>query len=176
MKNSHCSYCGAAFAPEASWPRTCATCGEISFRNPIPVAIVLLPVVDEARRSGVVAVRRAIAPRFGHLALPGGYVDFGETWQEAGAREVYEEAGILIDAHTLRAVEVFSAPDGTLVIAGIAPPLAEDELPRFAPNSESSERVILLTPQPLAFPLHTELVTRFLNGESLGYSVAVSSA
>ena len=67
-KNSHCSYCGAAFADAQPWPRTCTTCKETSFTNPLPVAVVLVPV-----GAGLLAVRRAIPPGRGQLALPGGY-------------------------------------------------------------------------------------------------------
>jgi ADP-ribose pyrophosphatase YjhB (NUDIX family) len=38
-------------------------------------------------RGGLLKVRRA---------LPGGYQMLGQTWQEAGAREVLEETGVVI--------------------------------------------------------------------------------
>lgn len=38
-------------------------------------------------------VRRAKQPGRGLLGLPGGYQMRGETWQEAGARELLEETG-----------------------------------------------------------------------------------
>ncbi len=93
---SHCSYCGAAFPESAGWPRTCAHCGNITFRNPLPVTVVLLPVILSIEQTGVVVIRRAIPPKVGELALPGGFINFGETWQEAGAREVLEETGARI--------------------------------------------------------------------------------
>ena len=40
-KNSHCSFCGAPFAPGAPWPRKCGACGNTSFLNPAPVAVLL---------------------------------------------------------------------------------------------------------------------------------------
>src|SRR5512142_1460613 len=93
---SHCSYCGAPFPPDAPWPRTCAACGSTSFRNPLPVAVVLLPVILSPTQTGILAIRRGIPPRQGELALPGGFINYGETWQEAGAREVFEESGVQI--------------------------------------------------------------------------------
>ena len=83
LKDSHCSYCGQRFSHDQPWPRQCAKCGNISFVNPIPVVIVLVPVDD-----GVLVVRRSQEPGSGVLALPGGFVELGETWQETGAREV----------------------------------------------------------------------------------------
>src|SRR5690242_3203089 len=88
-KNSHCSYCGERFNETQAWPKRCWKCGNRSYLNPTPVSVVLLPVED-----GVLAVRRTILPQQGMLALPGGFVDLKETWQEAGAREVQEETGL----------------------------------------------------------------------------------
>lgn len=160
QKNSHCSYCGHPFALDQAWPRRCAHCGNMTFRNPLPVAVVLQPVDD-----GVLTVRRTIQPRSGWLALPGGYIEFGESWQAAGARELWEEAGVTIDPSSLREVKVFSAPDNTLIIVALAPPLTSAQLVDFVTTDEASERVIVRTPQELAFPLHTEVVADFLAGQ-----------
>src|SRR3954453_10021578 len=45
-KDAHCSHCGHAFVADAGWPRTCAGCGTVSYRNPTPVAVVIQPVDD----------------------------------------------------------------------------------------------------------------------------------
>ena len=44
QRHSHCSYCGSLFANEQPWPRACRPCGNISYLNPLPVAVTLLPV------------------------------------------------------------------------------------------------------------------------------------
>ena len=155
-KNSHCSYCGQPFAGDQPWPRRCEQCHNVTFQNPLPVAVLLLPVDD-----GLLVVRRAIQPRLGQLALPGGYIELGETWQVAAARELSEEAGITLDAQTIRNFQVHSAPDGTVLIFGLAPPVRAIDLPPFIPTAEASERVILTAPAELAFSLHTQVVTEF---------------
>ena len=160
QKNNHCSYCGNAFAVDQPWPRRCATCYHMTFRNPLPVAVVIQPVDD-----GVLTVRRTIQPRSGWLALPGGYIEFGETWQAAGARELWEEAGLQIDPSSLREVRVFSASDNTILVIALAPPLSATQLPAFRITPEASERIIVTTPQELAFPLHTEVVNDYLAGK-----------
>lgn len=132
----------------------------MTFRNPLPVAVVIQPVDD-----GVLTVRRTIQPRSGWLALPGGYIEFGESWQGAAAREMAEEAGLAIDPSSLREVKVFSAPDNTLIIVALAPPLTSAQLVEFVTTDEASERVIVHTSQELAFPLHTEVVTAYLAGQ-----------
>ena len=158
IKDSHCSYCGSRFPEGLNWPRTCPTCQQTSYKNPLPVAVLLLPVDD-----GVLVVRRAIEPRLGQLALPGGYIEVGESWQAAAARELREEAGITLDPATISENRVRSAPDGTVLIFGLAPHHRLAHLPPFTPTPECSERVILTIPAPLAFPLHTAVLSEYLS-------------
>jgi ADP-ribose pyrophosphatase len=156
-RDSHCSYCGAPFAPEQLWPRVCAACGNTSYRNPLPVAVVLVPV--ESR--GLLLVRRTIPPRAGSLALPGGFIGVGESWQEAGAREVGEETGLTVDPREIQLYDALSAPDGTLLVFGICSPRLVADIPPFAPNPEASETVVASEPVELAFPLHAQVAARF---------------
>ena len=57
----------------------------------------------------VLLVRRSNPPFAGALALPGGYVEVGETVEDACRRELLEETGVR--AGRLRFVGVYSAPD-----------------------------------------------------------------
>ena len=156
-KNSHCSFCGQAFDANERWPRVCAVCGNTTFLNPLPVSVILLPV-DE----GVLLVRRNIEPQIGQLALPGGYMNLGETWQQAGARELLEEAGIIIRPTEVREFCVKSAPGGTtLLVFGLAQRVKSQDLPDFVPNEETQEMCIVTTPQELAFSTHTEALREY---------------
>lgn len=60
------------------------------YRNPVPTVDVV--VHDPAR--GIVLIRRANPP-YG-WALPGGFVDYGETVESAAVREVLEETGLSV--------------------------------------------------------------------------------
>jgi ADP-ribose pyrophosphatase YjhB (NUDIX family) len=135
----------------------CAACGNTSFVNPLPVSVVLLPVDD-----GLLAVRRNIAPQIGQLALPGGYINRGESWQQAGARELLEETGVVILPEDLREFRVKSAPGyNTLIVFGLARRIRASDLPPFAPNEETQEICVLNTPQELAFSTHTEALREY---------------
>ena len=155
-KHSHCSYCGYPYPRQDTWPRLCAHCKNVGYRNPLPVAVILVPV-----GGGLLTVRRNIQPRLGQLALPGGYIETGETWQEAGAREVYEETGVLIDPGAIRDCCVRSAPDETLLVFGIGPSLNEAIVENFNQTPEVSELNIVYEPTTLAFSLHTDVVKRY---------------
>jgi len=59
-------------------------------------------------RGRVLLIRRRNAPYAGRLALPGGFVDVGETVEAACRRELLEETGV--KAGRLRLVGVYSDP------------------------------------------------------------------
>ncbi len=152
VRNSHCAFCGHRFESlDLAWPRRCTQCGSVSYLNPLPVAVLVIPVGQ-----GVLTIRRTIEPRKGSLALPGGFIEVGERWQEAAVREAREETGLEIDAASVSLVNVHSAPDGTVLIFGACP--AFDTLPPFEATGEASERRIVTEPVELAFELHSEVL------------------
>ena len=156
-KHSFCSYCGGPFAENQPWPRTCAPCGHISYRNPLPVAVILLPV-----DGGLLCVRRTIEPAIGQLALPGGFLEVDESWQQGCARELFEETGIPItvdEVHLFRACSVVK--EGLLLVFGLASPRREIDLPAFVANEEVGETVVIAGPTELAFETHTRVVREY---------------
>ncbi|MBQ1074427.1 NUDIX domain-containing protein [Micromonospora sp. C31] len=159
---SHCSFCGAGYPTATGWPRVCAVCGETVWRNPVPVAVAVLPV-RTARGLGVVVVRRDIEPARGQLALPGGFVEYGEEWQEALVRELREETGLYADAADARLLAVHGAPaGGTIMVFGELPERRADALPPSAPTEEATEWLVLTEPTELAFSTHTRVLADFL--------------
>src|SRR5580704_1299402 len=65
----------------------CSNCGFVAYENP---KIVVGSVVVSGGR--VLMCRRSIEPRRGFWTLPAGYMELGETLEEAAAREALEEA------------------------------------------------------------------------------------
>ena len=156
---SHCSYCGAPFSGDAGWPRRCAACGNVTYRNPLPVAVTLVPVEG----AGVLLVRRSIPPA--GLALPGGFVEYGEDWRDAAARELREETGLRVEPSEVRELRVLSAPDGTLLVFGAAPAVSPEALDSFERSDEVAELVVAGEARDdIVFPLHAQVVREWFAG------------
>ena len=123
----------------------------------MPVAVLLLPIDGR----GLLLVRRTQEPQAGHWSLPGGFIENGESWQDAGARELFEETGFTVDPAGIRLFDTRSAPDGTLLVFGLAPPQLSERLPKFRASPETSEAMIVQGPRELAFSTHTETANRY---------------
>ena len=156
-KDSYCAYCGTLFTPNAHYPKRCAHCGNATYSNPFPVAVVLLPIDGD----GLLLVKRVQEPAAGKWGLPGGFIETGETWQEAGAREVFEETGFTVNPAEICLFDTHSAPDGTLLVFGLAPSQTAAILPRFKPSPETSAVMVMAEPGELAFSTHTETAARY---------------
>ncbi|ARQ67652.1 NUDIX domain-containing protein [Streptomyces marincola] len=159
---THCPFCGVGYAADAAWPRDCPGCGETHWANPLPVAVVLLPVLEGERR-GLVVVRRDIEPCRGELALPGGYMELGETWEQAAVRELGEETGLTASPAEVTLFDVRTG-DHTLNVFALLPPVAAGTLPPPAATPEATEWLVLTAPAPLAFPTHTAVVESWFAG------------
>lgn len=90
----HCSRCGhATDVGEAGYVRTCPNCG--ASHHPRTDPVVIMAVIDEPN-DRVLLGRQATWPPGRYSALAG-FVEPGESLEEAVAREVREETGVEID-------------------------------------------------------------------------------
>jgi len=87
---------------------SCPHCGGrvVTFRNPFPTVDLIIRCPKGDGGEGVVLVRRRNPPL--GWALPGGFVDYGESLEEAAAREAMEETGL--EVRDLKQFHAYSDP------------------------------------------------------------------
>jgi ADP-ribose pyrophosphatase YjhB (NUDIX family) len=112
----YCMHCGerlTSAVPEGDTRRrlVCIECGFVHYINPRPVAGVV-PIRADGK---ILLGRRAIEPRIGSWVFPGGFMDVGETAEEAAARETLEEAHLVVANLSLLGVYTRIEP-GVVVI------------------------------------------------------------
>jgi ADP-ribose pyrophosphatase YjhB (NUDIX family) len=82
---------------------SCPNCGQAIYRytNPIPTADIIVRVGD-----GVVLIKRKNPPL--GWAIPGGFIDYGESAEQAAIREAREETSL--EVSELQQFRVYSDP------------------------------------------------------------------
>jgi ADP-ribose pyrophosphatase YjhB (NUDIX family) len=129
-----CSHCGQPVTlrvPEGDHRQryVCTACGTVHYQNP---KIVAGCGPEHAGR--ILLCRRAIEPRLGYWTIPAGFMENGETTQEAARRESYEEALADVEIGSLLAVvHVLHADQVHVKFRARLPE------PRFASSPESLE-------------------------------------
>lgn len=147
----YCSNCAAEIlimVPEGdNLPRhTCPKCDSIFYHNPRVIA-GCLPVYEDK----VLLCKRAIQPRLGFWTLPAGFMENGESTEEAALRETLEEANAdatLTSLYTLTSI-VHVNQVQFIYLASLPEPV-------FSPSTESSDVALFTEEQipwdELAFP------------------------
>lgn len=72
------------------------------FRNPTPTVDIIIELAG-----GIVLIERKNIPH--GWAIPGGFVDYGESFEQAAVREAKEETGLTVEL--LRQLHTYSNPD-----------------------------------------------------------------
>lgn len=138
----------------------CPECGAIIsvYRNPLPTVDIIIKI-----QGGIVLIQRKNPP-YG-WALPGGFIDYGESAENAAIREAKEETSLEIS--DLRLLSVYSAPNrdpryhtiSTVFVAtGRGAPRAGDDAAKIQVFARKE------FPAELAFD-HSKILDDFLTAE-----------
>jgi ADP-ribose pyrophosphatase YjhB (NUDIX family) len=156
-----CSLCGASVShripPGDTLPRhVCDTCQAVHYQNP-KIVVGCIPEWN----GQILLCRRAIEPRLGLWTFPAGFMEQGETLEEAALRETKEEAEA--DVTLIGLYGVFSLPHVSQVYVVYR---ALMRAPDCRPGAESLEaRLFDLDAIPweqAAFPVIRETLERYV--------------
>lgn len=138
----------------------------VEYKNPAPTVDIIIEIDDGSLSSGhpgIVLIKRRNPP-FG-WAIPGGFVDYGETLEAAAVREAREETGL--DVTLVRQFHAYSDPArdprkhtiSTVFIArarGV--PVAADDA------TEACVFPVAALPEPMAFD-HADILRDYRKGK-----------
>jgi NAD+ diphosphatase len=120
-RHGFCSNCGhATEIAEAGWKRVCLSCKTEHFPRTDPVAI-MLPV----RGDSCFLARSSRFPR-NFVSCLAGFIEPGETFSEACAREVFEEAGLYVTQARYVADQPWPFPSQLMI--GLVAEVAEGDV------------------------------------------------
>jgi ADP-ribose pyrophosphatase YjhB (NUDIX family) len=161
---SNCAHRLVLKIPEGDHlPRfVCTNCGMIHYQNP---RLVLGCVPEWDGR--ILLCRRAIEPRLGFWTVPAGFMENGETLQQAAARECQEEALATVEIGSLLAlVSVIHAAQVHVMFR------ARLIAPQFAAGPESLEVALYEEADvpwgELAFPSGEFTLRRYFSDRAAG--------
>lgn len=162
-----CSQCGNPLTlriPEQDdrERHVCDHCGVIHYQNP-RIIVCSIPTWQNK----VLLCKRAIEPRYGLWTLPGGFMENGESTQDAAVRETHEEACASIKVHDL--YSLYNVMHINQVHLFFRSSLLS---PEFAPGAESLEVALFseneVPWQDLAFPAVASTLKHYFRDLSEG--------
>lgn len=138
----------------------------MTHRNPVPTVDIIIELIDRPQRPILLIERQN--PPYG-WALPGGFVDYGESVETAAHREAEEETNLQIEL--IEQFQVYSAPDRdprqhTLSIVFLATAKGE-------PQAQDDAKTISIfelwqLPDPLCFD-HSQILRDYIHYRHYGF-------
>lgn len=168
-RHRFCAQCGGATVAGASgWRRECTACGAMHFPRTDPVVIMLVTRGD----SCLMARQARFAP--GMYSCIAGFVEPGETLENAVRRESWEEAGLRVGKVRYLASQPWPFPS-SIMIGCIAESLSDEitldmtelEDGRWFPRAEVLQMLEGTHPDGLACPQHIAIANTLVRAWAL---------
>lgn len=150
-RHGYCANCGApSVVSEAGWKRECPGCKAEHFPRVDPV-VIMVPVFEGKCLLG----RQRAWPRGMHSALAG-FIEPGESIEEAVARETLEEAGLRVREVRAHSTQPWPFPHSLMIgviaiVDGDAETIDPHELESARWFTKEDVRLMLATKHPDAF-------------------------
>ena len=112
----YCPNCGNLLAQKKIEEKSrdyCNECEQVIWRNPKPVAWILIQKDEE-----FLLVKRAHSPDQGKWDIPGGFLELEEGFREAAVRELEEETGVEVDEKRIEFLDDISFQRGSEYVVG----------------------------------------------------------
>lgn len=168
-RHRFCAQCGAPTKLGASgWRRECTACDALHFPRTDPVVIMLITRGD----SCLMARQARFAPNM--YSCIAGFIEPGETFEDAVRRESWEEAGLRVGKVRYLASQPWPFPS-SLMMGAIGEALNEDivldqtelEAGRWFPRSEILQMIEGVHPDGLSCPQHVAIANTLVKAWAL---------
>jgi NAD+ diphosphatase len=111
-----CGACGATTqAGHGGHQRTCEGCGRLLFPRIEPAVITLVTAPPEPGRAGRCLLARHRGAKPGSFATLAGFVEIGESFEDAVRREVAEETGVRVSDVSYLGSQPWPFPSGIMI-------------------------------------------------------------
>ena len=137
----------------------CPACKAIHYQNPKPTATLIC-----IKNNQILLVKRAFKPAKGEWSLPGGFMELGETLEEAALRELKEETNLYGEVVKLLGhCSHFNSVFGDILLIGMLMKIRSWENLKSGDDAQEASFFDINNCPKLAFECHNKIFLMYKN-------------